>query len=226
MRGPGLGQVAEECWAHRGLLAVVAGFCRAGCLMPAAAGSAGLVSPLIPPSPAARGCTTRDRPHNDPHKSADPPRRRRGGRRARIGVARDEAATLASRQVPAARLPRLAGAGGLAGVTGSAEALGVGLAPAWPEAAGGVARGVGGGGGAARAGVRGRHGYRLGPVLELWLHQGGAEKRSRAGPARTPVRSRRSQRCSGARSARAGGTRTSRSTGRCAGRRRECHPRA
>jgi len=37
--GPGLQQVVEECWAHRGLLGGVAGFGRVGCLMPTAAGA-------------------------------------------------------------------------------------------------------------------------------------------------------------------------------------------
>ena len=59
--GPAPGRTG--CRAHRGLFGGGARSCPVACLIPAAAGSAELVSQLVPPSRPASGLTTRDGPH-------------------------------------------------------------------------------------------------------------------------------------------------------------------
>src|SRR5215831_17186440 len=78
VRDPDVRQIVLECCAHRGLLDGVARFGR-GCLVPQLISSAGPVPRLVPPSPAASGFTTRDRPRTTPHKPARLPRSRGGG---------------------------------------------------------------------------------------------------------------------------------------------------
>jgi hypothetical protein len=70
-------------------------------------GSAGPISRLVPPLPAANGVTTCDRPRNHPHEPAGPPGRRGGGRRlARTGWRGTRRARPAPvGRVPVARLP-------------------------------------------------------------------------------------------------------------------------